>query len=270
MSINLINIARPFEVSSSIVEWDIKRAGLNLIREHKLLSEDLIEKFSEMPKKESDIAIGKLQIKDKDFSKKLDQAFTDIMKEFLEVNHIDMDFDVTSIKKDACFVINKDVKQAEFGKYIKFIPKNEYHAYVYLVPIKIGKTVTGRPLEIYFHKDDTLDIKGLVGNRQVRETILSLHKDGMVNFLLYTVQLAERSGIDPKTMNSFLHNFVDMYKKRELDFDYYREFSIESKFRYQLYDTETMADMIDASMLNRVNIEYNYINIILPLINLIV
>lgn len=223
-----------------------------------------------MPKKDADIAIGKLQIKDKDFSKKLDQAFTDIMNTFLDANHIDKDFDVTSIKKDACFVINKNIKTSEFGKYIKFIPKNEYHAYMYLVPIKLPKRTGGSPLEIYFHKDDTLDIKGLVGDRRIREKILDLHKDGILNFLSYTVFLAEKTGLNPKEMNSFLHEFVEMYKNKELDFDYYREFNIESKFRYQLYDTETMADLIDNQMLKRVNIEYNYTHIILPLINLIV
>lgn len=258
MSINLLNPTRSFEVSSSIIEWDIRRAGLNLIKHHRLLSEEFISQLSEIPKKDADIAIGKLQIKDKDFSKKLDQAFTDIMKLFLDENHIDMEFDVTSIKKDACFVINKDIKKSEFGQYIKFIPKNEYHAYIYL-----------KPYEIYFKRNSEIDIKGLVGDRKVRDTILDLHKNGIINFLLYVIDLAEKTGLDPKSMNKFLHEFVEMYKRKELDYDYYREFNVESRFRYQLLDTEIMADHIDSEMLKKVNIEYNYTHIILPLINLI-
>ena len=121
----MINEIRPFEVNSSIIEWDMKRAGLNLIKEFKLLPENLILELEDMPKKDADIKIGKLQIKDKEFSKNLEKAFTDVMNHFLEVNNIDKEFDVLSIKKDACFVINKKITQSTCGEYIKFIPKNE-------------------------------------------------------------------------------------------------------------------------------------------------
>ena len=72
-----------------------------------------------------------------------------------------------------------------------------------------------------------------------------------------------------KQLNSFLHEFVKMYKRKELEFDYYREFNVESRFRYQLLGSEIMANNIDSDMLKHVNIEYNYKNIILPLINYI-
>ena len=81
MSINLINSSRPFEINSMIVEWDIKRAGINLIKENKLLSEDKIKELEKMPKKDADILIGKMQIKDKEFSKNLELSFTNIMEE---------------------------------------------------------------------------------------------------------------------------------------------------------------------------------------------
>ena len=70
-------------------------------------------------------------------------------------------------------------------------------------------------------------------------------------------------------MNSFLHSFVEMYKKKELDYDYYREFSVESRFRYQNLNGEIMTDNINEEMLDKVNIEYNYIKFILPLINIL-
>lgn len=258
MSINLLNQNRPFEISSRIVEWDIKRAGLNLIKQNRLLPENKIKELEKLPKLESDIAVGKMQIKDKEFSKQLELAFTDIMNQFLEANHIDKDLDVLSIKKDACFIINKEIKVSEFGEYIRFIPKNEYHAYIYL-----------KPLEIYFKRDGSLDIKGLVGDKKTREKIMELHKNGIVNLLNYIVQLCEESNMNPKRINKFLHEFVEMYKRKELDFDYYREFNIESRFRYQLMGAEMMTDYIDESMLEKVNIEYNYIHMILPLINLL-
>ena len=258
MSINLINPTRPYEINSKIVEWDIKRAGLNLIKENHLLSDSVISELEKMQKQDADIIIGKMQIKDKDFSKNLESAFTDIMEKFLSENNIDKDIDVTSIKKDACFVINKDIKVSEFGNYIKFIPKNEYHAYIYI-----------KPLEIYFKRNGDIDIKGLVGDKKLRKQIISIHENGIINFLKYVVELTEETNMNKKRINKFLHEFVDMYKKKELEFDYYREFNIESRFRYQFMNAEIMTDNIDESMLEKVNIEYNYTHIILPLINLL-
>lgn len=258
MSINLINSSRPFEINSMIVEWDIKRAGLNLIKENKLLSEDKIKELEKMPKKDADILIGKMQIKDKEFSKNLELSFTNIMEDFLSANNIDKEFDVTSIKKDACFVINKNITNSEFGEFIKFIPKNEYHAYIYI-----------KPLEIYFKRNGDIDIKGLAGDKAIRSKILSLHENGIINFLKYVIDLTEESNMDKKKINNFLHDFVDMYKKKELDYDYYREFNVESRYRYQFMGAEMMADQIDESMLEKVNIEYNYKHIILPLINIL-
>jgi hypothetical protein len=243
----------------------MKRAGPNLIKEFGLLPAEEINRFELLPKLECDIAIGKRQIKDKNFSAKLEQAFTDIMNHFMEVNGIDRDLDVIAIKKDACFIINKKVKQNQFGKYIQFVPKNEYHAFMYIKP----SLVPGSGMEFYFKRNGELDVKGLVSDRTARENILNLHADGIINLLFYTVDLAEKTGANPKQMNDFLHKFVEMYKKKELDFDYYREFNIESRFRYQLMGSTIMADRIDESMLEKVNIEYNYTHIILPLINLL-
>ena len=41
-----------------IIEYDMKRAGLSIIKQDSLLSQDLITKYERMPKKEADEAIG--------------------------------------------------------------------------------------------------------------------------------------------------------------------------------------------------------------------
>jgi hypothetical protein len=265
MSINILNTSRPFEVNSRIIEWDMKRAGPSLIKELGLLPMDEITKLEMLPKLECDVAIGKRQIKDKEFSARLEQAFTDIMNKFMDVNGIDRDLDVIAIKKDACFIINKKVSVNQFGKFIKFAQKNEYHAFMYIKP----SFVSAPGMEFYFKRNGDIDIKGLVGDKKARERVMKLHEDGILNLLLYVIDLAEKSGLDPKQMNDFLHGFVEMYKRKELEFDYYREFNVESRFKYQYLGSTIMADRIDESMLEKVNIEYNYLHIILPLINLL-
>lgn len=266
MSINYNNESRPFEINSSIVEWDMRRAGIHIIKEFELLPENEIQYYESLSKKDSDVAIGKRQIGDKDFSKKFEQGFTDAMNMFLDQNHLDMDLDVISIKKDACFVINQDIKIPYVGKHIEFVPKNKYHAYVCLKPF----LKTGNGYEFYFSRTNGIDVKGLSGNKDTRKKLMELHRDGILNFLECTIDLAEKSGLDPKQMNQFLHNFVEMYKRKELDFDYYREFNIESRFRYHFLGNEMMTDRIDESMLEKIRIDFNYIHIIMPLINLIV
>lgn len=265
MSINITNETRPFEINSNIVEWDMRRAGLHIIKEFNLLSTEEIQYFESLPKKESDIAIGKRQIGDKEFSKRLEQGFTDIMNFFLKQNNLDIDLDVISIKKDACFVINRDIKESKIGK-VEFIPKNKYHAYVNLKPF----LKKGRGLEFYFSRTNGIDVKGLTSDKDLRKKLISLHENGMLNFLNETIDLAEKTGLDPKQMNQFLHGFVEMYKRKELDYDYYREFSLESKFRYAFLGNEMFTDNINEQMLEKIRIDYNYIHIIMPLINLIV
>lgn len=266
MSINFINESRPFEINSSIIEWDMRRAGIHIIKEYSLLSEKEIQYYESLPKKESDVAIGKRQIGDKDFSKRFEQGFTDAMNTFLEQNYLDMNFDVISIKKDACFVINRDIKNPYVGKHIEFVQKNKYHACVNLKPF----LTKGNGYEFYFSRTNGIDVKGLSGNKDTRNKLIELHQNGILNFLEYTIDLAEKTGLDPKQMNHFLHNFVEMYKRKELDFDYYREFNIESRFRYHFLGNEMMTDRIDESMLEKIRIDFNYIHIIMPLINLIV
>lgn len=266
MSINIINSARPFEINSNIVEWDMRRAGIHIIKELELLPKKEIEYFESLPKKESDVAIGKRQIGDKEFSKRLEQGFTDMMNQFLSQNDLDIDFDVISIKKDACFVINRDIKNPRIGNWIEFVPKNKYHAYVNLKPF----LKKGKGYEFYFSRLDGVDVKGLSSDNDLRKKLISLHEDGILNFLEATIDLAEKTGLDPRQMNQFLHSFVEMYKKKELDYDYYREFSIESKFRYNFLGNEMMTNRIDESMLEKIRIDFNYIHIIMPLINLIV
>lgn len=265
MSINFLNTLRPFEINSKIVEWDIRRAGPSIIQELGLLPQKDIDHLLLLPKKQCDVEIGKRQIHDKEFSVVLEKGFTDFMETFLEDNGIDRETDVIAVKKDACFVINKKVDFDTFGK-VRFIPKNTYHAYLYIKPT----LVSGSGLEFYFKRGDEIDVKGLVNDRRVREQILDLHKDGILNFLLYTVALAEQTSNDPNQMSEFLHKFVSLYKNRLLDFDYYREFNVESRYRYMFMGSEVMADTIDESMLEKVAIQYNYTHIILPLINLIV
>lgn len=247
-----LNKNRNFIINSEIVEWDIRAANLSLIKTYQLLPENIIDKIEPMKKADREIAVGLEMRKDKEFSKSLEKHFNIIIDEFLKVNNLDKDYDVISIKRDAAFVINRKINQSKFGDFIDFIPKHKYHAYIYL-----------KPYEIYFEDNDNIEIKGL------NNDVLSIHKDGMISLISDIIEIAETTNMNAKKLNHYLSEFVDAYKNRQLEYAMYREFTNESKFRYNMMGNIMMLDDIDETVLNRIDISYNYLNFILPLIQLI-
>ena len=222
-----------------------------MMHEYHLLDENKINKIESMPKKDRVIAVGMEMKNDKEFSKALEASFNKTMKNFIDDNKLDKDYDILSIKRDAAFVVNKEILIHKYGNYIDFKNKNQYHAYIYL-----------KPFEFYFGNDE-LEIKGL------NKELVSKHKNGMIGFISDVIELCETSQMNRKKINRYLHEFILAYKQRELDFDMYREFNTESKFRYTVGDNSMLMDDIDEIMLSNIDISYNYINFILPIVQTI-
>jgi len=251
-----LNKDRPFIINSEIIEWDIKSANLSIIKEYNLLSEGKIEKIEKMDKQDRVIFVGKEMAKDPAFSKILEESFNSIIDKFIELNDLDKNYDVLTIKRDAVFIINKKPLVTKIGNNINFIPKNTYTSFIYI-----------KPYEFYFTNNGNIEIKGLSKNFETE--IKPLHENGILEFLNDVVAIAVNSNMNFKKMNTYLSEFVTAYKNRELPFDYYREFNASSKFKYVMYENEMLMDNIDDSILDSIDIQYNYINIILPLIQLI-
>lgn len=253
-----LNQNRFFEINSNIVEWDIKSAGISIIQEYKLLPQDKIDKLLSLPKDRRNISIGKIGQSDKDFARILEDKFNEVIDIFIKNNNLDKEYDVLSIKRDAIFTINRQIPNPNIGEFIKFVPKNTYHAYLFL-----------KPYEFYFKSNDDIDVKGLCGDIERRNELLKLHKNGIINFLNEVIKLCERTNMNKRQINKFCSNFVNLYKRKELDFDYYREFNSESMYKYVSMGQTMMVDEIDISLLEKIDITYNYINIILPFINIL-
>jgi len=253
-----LNSSRLFEINSDIIEWDIKSAGMSIIQEYKMISQTKINKLLKLPKDTMNISVGLIGQKDKVFARDLEENFNTVIKLFMEQNNLDIDYDVISVKRDAVFTINREIKKDSIGEFITFIPKNRYHAYIYI-----------KPFEFYLKRNKFPDIKGLSGDKETRNYLLSLHENGILNLIQELVQICETTNMDARKINNFCAEFVAMYKKRELDFDYYREFGTESKFKYVAFNNVMMMDNINASVLRSIDITHNYQKIILPLINLV-
>jgi hypothetical protein len=238
-----------------IIEYDLKSANTSLCREYRLLPDSKINEIESMQKKDRVVTIGKLMKKDSVFKDKLANAFIDMRKRFFEANNLE-DGSVLSIKKDAIFTIGEQ-KYTDFGKCI-FSDKNRYTSYMYL-----------NRLEFYYDSgsislggSDRLDIKG------IDDIVVEKHNDYMISFFKTFLRHLETS--DEITRLNYLRRFVDRYKRLELDIGYYREFNAGSIFRLNDSD-EVYDDSVFIPYDNReehLDIDYNFFNIILPLITL--
>ena len=231
--------------NKSIYEYDMKNGGYNLSKAYNLLPEETLDKLGKYKKDRRTVEIGKLQRSNSEFKNNLQQAFKDARKLFFEANELDIN-DVISIKKDAIFT-TKYCKYQNFLDFIEFRPKNTYSSY-----IRLNKKV-----ELYYSPIQ-LDIKGL-GDESIE-----YHRDYMIKFINTFFSKMETDN-EVNTLR-FLRSFVDKYKNKELDIEYYRRFDRDSYFdivgdtlQYKDYWQENIDD---------IDISFNYFEILMKLVKI--
>lgn len=250
---NKLNKEKIFEINSEIIEYDIKNAGMSLSLEYELLPKHKLIKIQKHDKDKQKRILGLMQRKDIKYSRALVKAFDKIIQEFIDINAVDFKNDVISIKKDAVFIINKEILVDKFGTNIIFVKKNIYHAYLLI-----------EKFEFYFNINGNIDVKGL------HDSKVPLHKDGILYILKELVASCESDGLNKTIMHSFMKECMISYKKRQLPIECYREFNSESAFRVINEDessvlidnlTDKAFDEYGESLI----IGYNYEKILLPL-----
>lgn len=235
-------------INEEIIEYDMKSAGYNLSRHFKLLPPHVLAKLEGMEKKQRQMELGWIQKRDKAFAKDLSAAFAEGRKLFYEANDLSED-NILSIKKDAIFV-TKRCEHLAFGEHLVFQPKNEYTSYYYMGGI-----------EFYYHSTlDQLDVKGLGDEGE------DLHADFMLGFLMSMFYRNETSTDTQKNIK-FLLSFADHYRNRRLECGYYRELNRASMYKLQrtLQGELVGVGHIDSPKL--LDIHYNYMNFVVPLIS---
>lgn len=245
------NPDRKLICGAEIVEWDIKSGNTSIMKEHRLIHPKTISELEKMTKQDRVVAVGKLQAKIKDLAKNLEKGFDNAVNSFIQNNQIERDYDIISIKRDAVFLCNVCVDTPYVGEYIKFVPKNMYHAYMNL-----------SNKEVYFKHDGTVHVKG------INDSLVPLHSEGINSLLKVVIEYLER--MDFINLNIYLRDFAEAYKKRELPFDYYRNYDNESKFVLYVNGERILIESITEDMIDNIDIAYNYINVIMPLIELVI
>lgn len=248
MSIQWTNRDLGFLHHEYIREYDIKSANTSLMSYYNLMSQSDIDQIAEMPRDEREVTVGKLMRKSREFSEKLEKSFTDIIEEFIAANNLDREVDIISIKKDAVFIRNRSVKKTRFGDSVLFRPKGEYGGFI---PIP--------GLEFYWKNGGGFDVKG------ISDELLPLHADGVLD-LMESIFRESNKTLD---LWRYMKEYASFYKTRQLPFAAYRQFDNSSKFLVHMLGQDVQMDMINESVLEYVDISYNYLNIYLECLKLI-
>lgn len=244
---NYLNKNISYLVANEIIEYDIKSAGFNIYKKFNLVDDYKIKKLEKMNRAERQMQIGWYKKFDKTLSKKENEKLVEVRKWFFEQNGL-TDEDIISIKKDA-ILTTKRCLITEWDN-INFVEKNVYTSYYYL-----------NNFEFYYNKD-VIHVKG------IKDDKLELHKDYMIDFLHTFFKMQEIS--KRKKIIEFIKEFSFYYRLKKLDIGYYRELNSQSLYRLHdsLYDEPIGIEFIGD--VNKIDIGYNFIKYVVPLISLLI
>lgn len=237
---NYLNKNISYLKNIKIVEWDIKSAGFNVLKFRKILNEKDLEELEKLPKNRRTIKEGYLQKKHPYIAEEIMTTLSKVRKAFVILNQL-KEWNILSIKKDAMFLINSNIKNNIIKDVFEFRNKNEYTSYIYL-----------NKKEFYYNSNNgNIDIKGLSNeNKEKCTTVINKIK----GFL--------RSG--EKLTNEKLYLefklFREKYLNRTLDCEFYRELD-SGKFRIGNYTFDEITEEQKVDL----DITQNYMNYFLPI-----
>lgn len=236
-------------ISQEIYEYDLQSAGFNIIKYFKLVSDEKIKDLENSSKKKRQIKIGLMMRpkKNKILSEKINQGFEDARKLFFEANELKEE-EVLSIKKDAIITL-RPCKYTTFGN-LNFVVKNYYSSYFYI-----------NGLEFYYNSKKGIDVKG-IGEKS------KLHEEYMLDFMYQYIKLLETSSREKAI--EFILKFIYYYKRKHLDIGYYRELNQLSMFKSTIHMLDDCLYFETFGDYDKIDISYNYMNIIVPLMQILI
>lgn len=235
-------------------EFDMRDAGMSLIKAFDLLPEKMIKQLESFDKHQRNVSVGKLRKKYPEFSRKLTAHFRETMYKFLVDNKVRPDR-VLSIKNDAVFIIGSFKPKYSVINDVEFVMKNKFSSY-YLIGEK----------EFYYSCwTDELTTKGIGGE------ILESHlEDGLLYEMKKIIRMAENN--DKDSLLFSLRRFKNQYINRELPVQCYREMNPQNEFAIKQegsmfrYSTKRIPD---ETLMPKLHIDYNYVHYVAPFIGLL-
>lgn len=106
-----------------------------------------------------------------------------------------------------------------------------------------------------------MDVKG------ISDELVELHRPYLLKSISKFIRLL--SQYDFKKATKFIVSLMNDYKLRNLPVGYYREFNTDSKYVYGINGRVMLVPDIGESFKREVDISYNYLNVLVPLLQLI-
>ena len=245
-----------FIIGGKIVEADVTKANISILREANRISEDMYKYFLTSDRIERLVFVGNMQASDESVTKLLQERLKEVRRKIFEVFCID-ESHLLSIRNDAIIFVDTGKRyigndvlvgagQSEtyyLSEYLNFRIKNIYSSYY-----KIGNK------EILYYNnrisnDEYIDVAG------IGDEALGLHKWYFLELLMSLFECAEE---DIKETLTFLSEVYTQYINKSLDIEYYRRFDANSRYdidksisrlyNYQLaHMTNEQKDIVDIS-----------------------
>lgn len=203
-----------FIKSTTIMNYDIAKANISILRAANLITEDEYLKLANFPKEDRERSVGLMIRENPDITKIIKNGIIDLKRKLFVENNI-VDDEVIRIANDAVYVMRGvPLRHTDFGDHLKFIHKNTYSLFA-----RVG-TLTflfGSNLG-----DIDLDVLGL-GSQQ-----MLLHADYMLSFIGNLFYMMEFNTVS-ETM-AYFNDFYQKYINRTLPVQYYRELNPNSLY----------------------------------------
>lgn len=211
---NYLNPSR--YISGRIIEYDLKAANISSLRSGNFISQEDYEYLSNLPKIQREVEIGLRIKRDKSVYDNIQKGIKGAKKLLIESNNISDD-NIVRIANDAVYVNSViDLPYTIFGNYLKFVKKSEANVFV-----NLGSPI----LFLGFREDGNIN----VDFKNINQDILYLHEDYMINTIVTTVVLIERSSIYEAI--NYITNICNQYVSLQLPLGFYREFNNQSSYR---------------------------------------
>lgn len=216
------------------------------------INEKQIKYLKSLPKEIRNIKIGLMIQKDKEYGRIIKNNLVSYRTKFIKANDIEPN-NIISVKKDAFFLVNCDIEEKIFNN-VEFRIKNKYSSYY-----NISDHNKSSIQFFYSKKFNKIDIKGISIDEEV-------HDKYMLSFLKTLFAYNE---VNRELACEYLKKFAYKYRNRKLNPNYYIEFNNKSKFKLNMELGNIKLYTDDLITKDSINIEYNYINIIVPFIKLL-
>ena len=231
-----------FLFSSSIFEYDIRQANINVLRAFGRLSESDYHRLSIADKRSREIEIGNWIAQDSTVYQTIQEGIQKAKLGLLASNKV-RPTNVLRIANDAVYVISphplrytKFTINQDSDCYVEFVNKNHFTSYLSLGDVIILINSDGEGWDI--------DIKGISND------LIYLHEN-FISTICNLVQSREMGGVDMAARE--FNNFFQEYVSKNLPVEYYREFNSGSGYRVK----GAPFVILQAPPLNQIDIGYN-------------